>query len=936
MNKNMSNSIIINLNALEARDFHYQESFFQAELEQAVKIVKQQIQKSREKTQKLYSESNNFPPMTCTQETISVLGKRGTGKTSFMLTLQRYIKDMERGLNENLFFLPMIDPGMLEEAEYFIATLTSIICQEIRENNNFQKHEDQYFLAQWEETLKRLCEAFIALDSTAYKNYMEKSFQYPEVFGNYALMNGCSGIMLTRQFHKFIAQSIDLLNKLNSQKIDCFVLMIDDIDIAYDKTWTILENIRKYLASEQIIVIVGGDSDLFKLVIRNKLFNSSRTSELALREKFIKTEDILILKDVEFQYQLKLFPIVNRINLPSPYIILLTNPERFECRYVDHSGVRNYNLKDLFVRFVHKVFRYPEGHPATRFNTKNPYTTILPETNRVLMQLLKIMINTILTSENTDTNIKTPDLVYLFSNELSEFGFRSTMYPRVLYSIKMLRTIIQILVKKSIDEEYDPRYILLQPQYDFHERKNITILVFNELVCGIFSERPEKIFYYWLSFVSPFVESQIVKTISKDILGDILIQTKTEDCLPECSERIVKRVHNEMIANTDINTHYYYRKGPGFLRVVNNPNERFRKSFPDSQEKNNEWKKFEWINTVQRIMRKMDNNFSQFQTPKMISSFVQGVLTDWNTFCSNIDDTTLSILLPFSVAISDTAGEHYYVNFQRGIGVIAEVIKSVYNENDKDVNDIVRREIEKWCAHEVFTDFSDIQENSELLQNTIIDKVKPFIISSEIVDALTYWINNYSLKDIKQYPIETIVNIWHNSLQRFQYLSDSVFTEKLSAGRLLNECTISLLHSTLMEEIKINSGGNIKFPGSQEDCNNEFDIMERRLEKQTEGIEIPFFEFWLNCPFINSFLSLDQTKRLNAVKGFQAFKYKWRLFFHGKQFDNKALYIEEENTTAYNILCALMPVKSYSETELEETKIKGIKDSLVNYFRQEL
>jgi hypothetical protein len=297
--------IIIDLReTMEARDFLHGQSFFQAELRKAIDKIKEltnlagRIKESKiregsynhKSTCNLHEDGNsasdrpyNYGKDIHYHEAISILGKRGIGKTSFMLTLERYIREHEKKLYEKLIFLPMIDPGMLEDAEYFLVTLTSLICQEIQKCGNFHKDEYRSLVMQWQESLKNLSNSFIALDGKAYREYMAKSFQSPEIMGDHALIRGCGGTMLTLKFHDFVAMSVKILNKFYKPGACCFVLMIDDIDTVYDRGWIIMENIRKYLTSAQIIVMIAGDTALFKLVIRNQLFKKSETVALGLR-----------------------------------------------------------------------------------------------------------------------------------------------------------------------------------------------------------------------------------------------------------------------------------------------------------------------------------------------------------------------------------------------------------------------------------------------------------------------------------------------------------------------------------------------------------------------------------------------------------------------------------------------------------------------------
>lgn len=52
--------------------------------------------------------------------------------------------------------------------------------------------------------------------------------------------------------------------------VNALVVLIDDVDMAFDKGFDVLEVVRKYLASPFLIPIVAGDMKLYKEIIETQ------------------------------------------------------------------------------------------------------------------------------------------------------------------------------------------------------------------------------------------------------------------------------------------------------------------------------------------------------------------------------------------------------------------------------------------------------------------------------------------------------------------------------------------------------------------------------------------------------------------------------------------------------------------------------------------
>lgn len=95
---------------------------------------------------------NNINKLDRNHETITLLGERGTGKTSFLINF----KDFYNRKNE-VVFLDTIDPTLFEDRQNIMITIISMIYKEVE---NKQRHEDE----DWLDKLSALSEGLNLLD----------------------------------------------------------------------------------------------------------------------------------------------------------------------------------------------------------------------------------------------------------------------------------------------------------------------------------------------------------------------------------------------------------------------------------------------------------------------------------------------------------------------------------------------------------------------------------------------------------------------------------------------------------------------------------------------------------------------------------------------------------------------------------------------------
>ena len=236
-------------------------------------------------------------------EAITILGERGSGKTSFLLNLESYLN------NDKLCFLQILDPTLFESKQNVMLTIISIILEYVKENSSIciEKFEKDY-----KESLNKLADGLNLLDGIDSGVNHKSIWDDARINFNKGLDCSLDSIKFESNFNKFIKNTLQYLNR------DMFILMFDDIDTNIEKGWPVLEVIRKYLTLLEMQVIVSGDWSLFCKLVRVKQLENLkglRDIEEVCNCKEERFEYLEVLDQLEDQYLTKILKPEKRIML---------------------------------------------------------------------------------------------------------------------------------------------------------------------------------------------------------------------------------------------------------------------------------------------------------------------------------------------------------------------------------------------------------------------------------------------------------------------------------------------------------------------------------------------------------------------------------------------------------------------------------------------
>ena len=269
---------------------------------------------------------------------ILINGKRGSGKTTFALTATKLLEagqtkvvknDRQDSINKAESFdikkgeilnLGILDPTLIDSKEHVLLAVIAKIKEKVDShykhkvetaydsNSIFTKYSHP--LDEWRNALSNLAKGLQQLDGVGNNSMQDSIWEDSLTIMEEGLVAISSGLALNRRLHIFIEQSLKLL------EAKAFILVLDDIDTFFEKGWPVLEALRKYLTSPQLLTLVCGDLQLYQSQVQRQQWQ--QLGDLATKfetdTKSRANHEAMIYALTE-QYLLKVLPANRRVEL---------------------------------------------------------------------------------------------------------------------------------------------------------------------------------------------------------------------------------------------------------------------------------------------------------------------------------------------------------------------------------------------------------------------------------------------------------------------------------------------------------------------------------------------------------------------------------------------------------------------------------------------
>lgn len=225
-----------------------------------------------------YEKSNDIQNVhnVVNSNVFSIMGKRGSGKTSALFTLKNIIEDRFPGD----VLLPIIMPEMIPEDERIIGWLLASLEEKIEEiekklksnrsiTNNSSYFKDCQFLK--ENALRKAYDDVMNLCSAKEaENYNADSLFKAMGENKMQTLYGYRFSHKLMEFFDTFVNAIALSEDEGDVKNPFIYLMFDDVDLTPNKIMELLSSILQYLSHPNIVIVITADEDLFYQVVEYK------------------------------------------------------------------------------------------------------------------------------------------------------------------------------------------------------------------------------------------------------------------------------------------------------------------------------------------------------------------------------------------------------------------------------------------------------------------------------------------------------------------------------------------------------------------------------------------------------------------------------------------------------------------------------------------
>jgi hypothetical protein len=476
----MAKQIVIKIEeSQDARSFDTSESFFEDELRQARNFISDIIEKNKQ-------ESDNQEEHFHQHNTIAILGPRGVGKTSFLLSLKNFINKPPKDdpkefkdLKDKIIWLPNIDPTMMEKNDLFLVVVVANILEGIRKRfrgDLSQKIRDK---------LASLGRDFAVLaPSQVHEEQWKDLLGDPSNFAYELLHHAHSGLSLAKNFHEFLQLCLKEMKAEACQCPQAFVQPIDDVDSAIDQGWPILETLRRYLGTSHLITILSGDIRLYQSLVRKQQVDKLKS--LIKVRKSIEDDPKIMVQTIELldqisqitdQYLIKIMPADLRINLvPLSTKIMNAAEKDEELIELKYSSSSDY-LSKIYAKFSYDLFNIKPPKPENPTDALKRRSwlplPLLPLTNRSMVKFLTVIEPWAKNNDKAKKEEAIEKLVQVFNNSL----YNGNIQTRDLLDLKSGRHLEWLADYCLGAEKQFPGFWTMESRYDEEELNHRVLLL---------------------------------------------------------------------------------------------------------------------------------------------------------------------------------------------------------------------------------------------------------------------------------------------------------------------------------------------------------------------------------------------------------------------------------------------------------------------------
>ncbi len=350
-----------------------EKSLLNEQYKQALSVLNEIIQGASHEAEKGTPVSN----------VVAFCGDRGEGKTSALMTIHNILQDsiaFENAVDAKLFpesnnkitkdtfkVLKLVEPAFFDEQHNLLELLIGQMYADVLRFDQEKGHDIDNCNFEFREDIAK-------------RNHLMQHFQ--DVRSSLRIINQPSNKSAYDNLEEIdqLAAGIELKDKLN-ELLRCYakyfhkdrvLISIDDLDLNVSEGYRMAEEVRKYLSSPQVCVIM----------IAIKIDQLVEVVQSYLRKQMDDIVSDITITEMALRYVTKLLPLSHRVMMPTGEsiaekplnIVINNNTEPFE------------SVKDAVVRLIYRKTRY------IFVNGRN-LSPIVPTNLRAVRHLIGLLCN---------------------------------------------------------------------------------------------------------------------------------------------------------------------------------------------------------------------------------------------------------------------------------------------------------------------------------------------------------------------------------------------------------------------------------------------------------------------------------------------------------------------------------------------------------------
>lgn len=296
------------------------------------------------------------------------IGDRGMGKTSCMESVANMIPDFRKD-KEKFKLIDTVDPSFFDDSrnilEMVIGKMFAEFSQDASNTSTLRSND-------YESKKAKLLTSFKEVRHIIAK--MESNEVLSERGSITKLQDLAAAGILSNKFHTLVS---DYLTYFDSEIL---ILPVDDIDLNTTQADIMVEQLRKYLIQDNVIILMAVKLSQLSLVMEQKFATQYETLR---KEQLIEQSSLM---DMVIKYLTKLIPLDHRIYMPTMETFFDTELQLYEDKKEGNLPVLSgSNVKYTVTSLIFRKCRYLFYH------SKGVTSFVVPTNLRDLRHLIELL-----------------------------------------------------------------------------------------------------------------------------------------------------------------------------------------------------------------------------------------------------------------------------------------------------------------------------------------------------------------------------------------------------------------------------------------------------------------------------------------------------------------------------------------------------------------